>query len=314
MALNDENGGGIPATMLVSPSNMGGGYPYPVYGGQGNSNNGWGDGGWWIILLFILIAAMGGNWGGNNGNGAFGGGTPIIVNDGGNGGNVQRGFDQAAVMSGIGAAQTGIGNLATQLCGCCGDIQNSLCNGFNGVNMSINGAQNAISQQLYANEIASLNRSFDAQTASTQGMTALQAQLAQCCCDNRLATNDVKYTIASEECATRANSTQNTQGILNAINGGIQSIKDQLCQDKIDAKNDLISQLRQELLYARGQASQDVQTAQIRAGQVAEIDAMYNRLRDCPVPTMPVYGMTPIFTCPQNQSSGCGCGCSGNNF
>lgn len=257
---------------------------------------------------------MGGNWGGNNsGNGAFGGGTPIIVNDG-NGGNVQRGFDQAAVMSGIGSVQNGINNLATQLCGCCGDIQNSLCSGFAGVNASVNGVQNAISQQLYANEIASLNRSFDAQTASTQGMTALQAQLAQCCCDNRLATNDVKYTIASEECATRANSTQNTQGILNAINGGIQSIKDQICQDKIDAKNDIISQLRQELLYARGQASQDVQTAQIRAGQVAEIDAMYNRLRDCPVPTMPVYGMTPIFTCPQNQSSGCGCGCSGNNF
>lgn len=305
MALNDENGGGIPATMLVSPSNMGGGYPYPVYGGQGNSNNGWGDGGWWIILLFILIAAMGGNWGGNNGNGAFGGGTPIIVNDGGNGGNVQRGFDQAAVMSGIGSVQNGINNLATQLCGCCGDIQTSLCNGFNGVNMSINGAQNAISQQMYANTIADLERSFAAQTASTQGMTALQAQLAQCCCDNRLATNDVKYTIASEECATRANSTQNTQGILNAINGGIQSIKDQICQDKIDAKNDIISQLRQELLYARGQASQDVQTATLRAGQATTANQLVSELRSCPIPAVPVYGDQRIFTC---NNGGCGCG------
>ena len=313
MALNDENSGGIPATMLVSPSNMGGGFPYPVYGGQGNSNSGWGDGGWWIILLFILIAAMGGNWGGNNGNGAFGGGTPIIVNDG-NGGSVQRGFDQAAVMSGIGSVQNGINNLATQLCGCCGDIQTALCNGFNGVTASVTGAQNALSQQMYANEIASLNRSFDAQTASTQGMNSIQAQLAQCCCDNRIATNDVKYTIASEECATRANSTQNTQGILNAINGGIQSIKDQICQDKIDAKNDLISQLRQELLYARGQASQDVQTATIRAGQATTANQLIQEMRSCPVPSMPVYGMTPIFTCPQNQTSGCGCGCSGNNF
>lgn len=249
---------------------------------------------------------MGGNWGGNNGNGAFGGGTPIIVNDGGNGSNVQRGFDQAAVMSGIGAVQTGIGNLATQLCGCCGDIQNSLCNGFNGVNMSINGAQNAISQQLYANEIASLNRSFDAQTASTQGMTALQAQLAQCCCDNRLATNDVKYTIASEECATRANSTQNTQGILNAINGGIQSIKDQLCQDKIDAKNDEIANLRQQIAMKDLSASQVAQNAFIAQGFSNEVDALYNRLNSCPVPTTPVYGRTPIFTC---QNNGCGCGC-----
>lgn len=307
MALNDENSGGIPATMLVSPSNMGGAYPYPVYGGQGNSNNGWGDGGWWIILLFILIAAMGGNWGGNNGNGAFGGGTPIIVNDGGNGGNVQRGFDQAAVMSGIGAVQTGIGNLATQLCGCCGDIQTALCNGFNGVTASVTGAQNALSQQMYANEIASLNRSFDAQTASTQGMTALQAQLAQCCCDNRLATNDVKYTIASEECATRTNSTQNTQSILNAINGGIQSIKDQLCQDKIDAKNDEIANLRQQIAMKDLSASQVAQNAFIAQGFSNEVDQLYNRLNSCPIPTTPVYGRTPIFTC--NQNTGCGCGC-----
>lgn len=306
MALNDENGGGIPATMLVSPSNMGGGYPYPVYGGQGNSNSGWGDGGWWIILLFILIAAMGGNWGGNyGGNGAFNGGAPIIVNDG-NGGSVQRGFDQAAVMSGIGSVQNGINNLATQLCGCCGDIQTSLCNGFNGVNMSINGAQNALSQQMYANEIASLNRSFDAQTASTQGMTALQAQLAQCCCDNRLATNDVKYTIASEECATRANSTQNTQSILNAISGGIQSIKDQLCQDKIDAKNDEIANLRQQIAMKDLAASQVAQNAFIAQGFSNEVDQLYNRLNNCPVPTTPVYGRTPIFTC---QNNGCGCGC-----
>lgn len=305
MALNDENGGGIPATMLVSPSNMGGGFPYPVYGGQGNSNSGWGEG-WWIILLFILIAAMGGNWGGNyGGNGAFGGGTPIIVNDG-NGSNVQRGFDQASVMSGIGAVQNGINNLATQICGCCGDIQTSLCNGFNGVNMSINGAQNALSQQMYANEIASLNRSFDAQTASTQGMTALQAQLAQCCCDNRLATNDVKYTIASEECATRTNSTQNTQSILNAINGGIQSIKDQLCQDKIDAKNDEIANLRQQIAMKDLSASQVAQNAFIAQGFSNEVDALYNRLNSCPVPTTPVYGRTPIFTC---QNNGCGCGC-----
>ena len=305
MALNDENGGGIPATMLVSPSNMGGGFPYPVYGGQGNSNSGWGEG-WWIILLFILIAAMGGNWGGNyGGNGAFGGGTPIIVNDG-NGSNVQRGFDQASVMSGIGAVQNGINNLATQICGCCGDIQTSLCNGFNGVNMSINGAQNALSQQMYANEIASLNRSFDAQTASTQGMTALQAQLAQCCCDNRLATNDVKYTIASEECATRTNSTQNTQSILNAINGGIQSIKDQLCQDKIDAKNDEIANLRQQIAMKDLSASQVAQNAFIAQGFSNEVDALYNRLNSCPVPTTPVYGRTPIFTC---QNTGCGCGC-----
>jgi hypothetical protein len=79
-----------------------------------------------------------------------------------------------------------------------------------------------------------------------------------------------------------------------------------MCSDKIDAKNEKIADLERQLAMANFSASQIAQTAQIRQGQNAEIDAMYQRLRDCPVPTMPVYGMTPIFTCPGNN--GCGCG------
>ena len=128
-------------------------------------------------------------------------------------------------------------------------------------------------------------------------MTNISAQLAQCCCDNRLATANLTATLASEACATRTTDTQNTQAILTAINGGIQSIKDQMCSDKIDAKNDEIAQLRQEVLFARGQASQTAQNQQI-------VDSIYNRLDTCPVGTTPVYGRTPIFTCNNN----CGCG------
>ena len=83
--------------------------------------------------------------------------------------------------------------------------------------------------------------------------------------------------------------------------------------DKIDAKNDEISQLRQELLYARGQASQDVQTATLRSDNAVTANRLVQELRDCPIPSMPVYGMTPIFTCPSNNNCGCGCGC-GSNF
>lgn len=134
--------------MLVSPTG-GFGQPYPIYmgGGQqsGSQGNGW-DNGWWIILLFILLAS--GNWGGNNaGNGGgFGGGMPYVINN--DGGYVQRGFDQAAVMSGVNGIQSGIQNLSTQLCGCCGDIQTSLCNGFAGVNSTV---QNGFSQAEIAN-------------------------------------------------------------------------------------------------------------------------------------------------------------------
>jgi len=320
MALNDENGGGIPATMLVGPTG------YPMYGGGNQGNNGFGDGnGWWIVLLIIIFAALGGNWGGNNnGNGAYGAGAPIIVNDG-NGGSVQRGFDQAAVMGGLNGLQAGLSSLSTQLCGCCCDMQNTvnqgfagvnqaLCSGFAGTTAAVTGAQNALAQQMYANQIADMERSFAAQTANTQGMTALQAQLAQCCCDNRLATNDLKYTIATENCSDRAALSDGIRDLLTAQTANTQRILDQICQDKIDAKNDTIAQLRQELLYARGQASQDVQTAAIRAGQATTANQLIQEMRSCPVPSMPVYGMTPIFTCPQNQSSGCGCGCNGGSF
>ena len=185
-----------------------------------------------------------------------------------------------------------------------GDVQQSLCNGFAGVNAGIaNGfAQAEISNN--ARQIADLERSFAAQTASTAGMSAIQSQLAQCCCDNRAGIADLRYTVATEACADRAAVNDALRDVIAANTASTQRILDQLCQDKIDAKNDTIAQLRQELIFARGQASQDVQTAQILAGQVNEVDALYNRLNNCPVPTTPVYGRTPIFSC----SNGCGCG------
>jgi hypothetical protein len=243
---------------------------YAVTGG-GNNNGFGGDNGFWIILLFLCLF---GGWGGNNG---FGG------NCGGNGGfypyylanntdnGVQRGFDNVALTS--------------QLSG----IQSSISNGFANAEVAeCNRAMNA------------MERSFASQTAITGGLTNISSQIAQCCCDNRLATANLGSDIAREACATRTSDTQNTQLLLNAINGGIQSFKDQLCQDKIDAKNDEIAQLRQEVLYARGQDSQDIQTQRI-------VDQIYSRLDTCPVGTTPVYGRTPIFSC--NQNSGCGCGC-----
>lgn len=300
MSLTEESSG-IPATMLVGPASVGNAapYPYPVYGGGNNGNNGFGDNGWWIILLFILIAAMGGNWGGNNnGGGAFGGGQPIIVNDGGNGGSVQRGFDQAAVMSGINGLQSGISGLSTQLCNCCGDIQNSLCSGFAGVNATINST--AANAETAANARA---------MASMQQLYGLSTQFADCCCENRLASADLKYTIATENCADRAALSEGIRDVITNQTANTQRILDQLCADKIEAKNDEIARLRQELNMQSLAASQAAQNAFISQGFANEVDALYNRLNSCPVPTTPVYGRTPIFTC---NSNGCGCGCGGN--
>ena len=277
MALTDEsNGNGF--YMPVAPA----------YGG-GFGNNG-GFGGDWAWLIILLLAFNGG-WGMGGFGGGFAGGLgydfPWLLN-GQNGinNNVSEGFRDAQLHDSITSVHDGVNNLATQLCGCCGDLQMSIANGFSQAEIAENARQMANMQQMFN----------------------VQSSLQNCCCENRAGLADVKYTIATENCADRAAISDGIRDILANQTASVQRILDQLCQDKIDSKNETIQQLRQELLYARGQASQDVQTATIRAGQVAEVDALYQRLQACPVPTMPVYGQTPIFTCNNN---GCGCGCNG---
>lgn len=321
MAITDESSG-FNVSMPVAPA----------YGGYGNQGGFGGFGGDWGWIILLLLCGWGGM--GMGGFGGFGGGFgnmfefPWLLN-GQNGinNNVNDGFRSAQISDNITSVRDGVSNLATQLCGCCGDIQmgiaginqnignstaaiqNSLCQGFAGTTAAVTGAQNAITQQMYNNEISSLNRSFAEQTANMQGFNGVNSGVS-----------DLRYTVATEACADRAavgdalqNITMqnmgNTNAIVSAITAGIQSIKDDLCQDRLDAERRENANLRSELMYARGQASQDVQTARILAGQTAEVDALYNRLSNCPVPSTPVYGRIPIFTCNQNQ--GCGCGCGG---
>ena len=272
----------------------------PAYGyGGGNSGFGFGDGnGWWIILLFLLCGN--GLWGGFGG---MGGMWPMMMGGMGagmgmdylypwlnNSEHISDGFRDQQIQSTLGTIQNGI---TTGFSG----VQQSLCSGFAGVNATVNGAQNAISQQLYGNEIANLNRSFAEQTANAQGFNGVNSGIA-----------DVRYTLATEGCATRANETANTQTLLTALQNGVQSIKDQLCNDKIDAKNDEIAQLRQQIAMKDLEASQTAQNAFISNGFNNEIDALYNRLSSCPIPAVPVYGRQNIFTCPGQVSTGCGCG------
>ena len=246
--------------------------------------------GWWIILFLIL--AMGGNWG-NNGMGGGSNSIPWFMNTDS---DVERGFDQMATTNALSALQSSVSNgfasAATQLCNCCSNMQMEMANGFAGVEQGAN-----------ARQIANMQQSFANQTAMNQGFNALQSQFADCCCENRLATANLGADIAREACATRTSETQNAQAILTAMNEGFQSLKDQSFADKIDAKNDEIAQLRQELIYSRGQASQVAQNSAI-------INGVYSRLSECPVGTVPVYGEQPIFTC-QNNGCGCNSGCGG---
>lgn len=246
MALVDERGG-IPATMLVGPAGAGGG-----------NGGGWDNGnGWWIILLFILLAS--GNWGGmNNGNGS---GQPIFVNDN-NGGSVQRGFDQAAIIGGINGIQSGI------------------TSGFN-----------SLSQQLYTNQMADMQNAF-----------ALQSQFANCCCENRLGIANLGADIAREACADRAAVSDGIRDILVNNNANTQRIIDQLCADKIDAKNERIADLERQLTMANLAASQNAQTSRILADNAAQTVALEQYLNPTPIPA---YMVQNPNCCQQNT---CGCG------
>lgn len=303
MSLTEGNGGND----MVMPV-------APMYGGGSGFGGGWGgDNGWWIILLFLF--ALGG-WGNGFGGGYGGGGAmPYILNSTTDS-SVQRGFDQQAVMSGITGLQSGISGLSTQLCNCCGDIQQSLCNGFAGVNATVNSGFANAETAANARQMANMNQAFAAQTAMSQGFNQLGSQFADCCCENRLGLADLKYTVATENCADRTQSMQNTRDIIDSQSRGTQAILDKLCQLELDgvkaqveAKNDRISELQTQLNMANLAASQTAQNALIQNGFANEVDALYNRLNSCPVPTTPVYGRTPIFTC--NNNCGCGCGNTG---
>lgn len=242
---------------------------------RGNNDN-WGfggDGAWWLIILFLFM--FNGNWG--NGFGGYGGGV---------GNEVQRGFDQSAVMNGIGGLQAAVTNGFV-------DTTTALCNGFAGVNGAIaNGfAQAEIAAN--ARQMADMNQNF-----------ALQSQLAQCCCNNQLASADLKYTIATENCADRTALADGVRDILESQNAGIQRILDTMCQDKIDAKNERIADLERQLTMANLAASQGMQTAAIIANNEAQTSALEQYL--APVPR-PAYIVQNPNGCNCGATAGCGC-------
>lgn len=269
MALTDENG--MNTTMLVSPT---GGY----MGGNSGFGNGFGQDGWWIILLLLLVGGNGWGNGFGGGNGGAGSLYPWmnqaeITSDG---------FRDQMINNNITSIRDGIGNLSTQLCNCCADMNQTVSNGF---------AQAEIANN--ARQMASMNQNF-----------ALQSALQECCCENRAGIADLKYTVATENCADRTQSMQNTRDIIENATRNTQAILDKLCQQEIDALKTQNVSLQNQLNMATLRESQTAQNAFIQQGFTQEIDALYDRLNNCPVGTVPVYGKTPIFTC----NSGCGCG------
>ena len=273
-----ESNGGTGMIMPVAPT-----------GGTGFGNGFGGDGGWWILLLFILL----GGWNNNgNGYGAGAGGLYPWMNQSQ---QINDGFRDQMINGNI----TGIQNAVTSGFG---DVQTALCSGFAGVNAGIANAAAQAEISANARQMADMQQNF-----------ALQSQLAQCCCDNRAATADLKYTVATENCADRTAAMQNTRDIIESQTRNTQAILDKLCQLELDGVKGQLAQaqrenvgLQNQLNMAALRESQTAQNAFIQQGFANEVDQLYNRLNSCPVPSTPVFGRTPIFTC--GNQNGCGCG------
>lgn len=304
----DENNGGSPFTMPVQP-----------FGGYGNNGLFGGDGSW---LILWLICMMCGGWGGFGGFGMGGMMWPMMMGGMGagygldylypwlnNSQHISDGFRDQNLQTSISALQNSVTSGF-------GDVQNSMCSGFAGVNAGI---ANAASQA----EISANAR----QMANMQQLFGIQSAQQQCFCDTRAGIADLRYTVATEACADRAavgdalqavtmQGVQNTNALMTTLRDGIQSIKDELCADRLDAERRDNANLRAELMYARGQADRVAQTADIRASQATTANQLVSELRSCPIPAQPVYGNQPIFQCsgPAWNNNGCGCGNNGIGF
>lgn len=305
-----NSGNATPFTMPVTPA----------YGGGINGNN-WGDD--WIALAIIAMIFGGGGfgfggWGGGaglgmmemflpfmmmggwvNGFGFGNNGTPASVGD------VQRGFDTQSILGKLDGITNGLcdGFYATNtsILNAQNGIQSSLCQGFNGVNTSIMQGNFGLQQAIN-----------NAAVANMQGQNALQAQLAQCCCDNREAIAQVRYDMATNTCSLANQMNNNTRDIIDSQNAGTRAILDYLCQDKIAT----LQAENQSLKLAASQADQNNFIAATQNAQTAEL---IRRLgADCPQPAYVVQPPQPV-TFPTNCCGGVntfnggfgnGCGCN----
>lgn len=239
----------------------------------GNNDGGFGfnGDGAWVLILFILILA--GGWGGYGGFGGGNAGTNAVTAD------IQRGFDQSALINGLtgitSAINTGFSNAEV-----------SRCNAQANILQTLNNNQGNLSNQL--NTIA-MNQQ-------------------NCCCENRAGLADLKYTVATEACADRSAVTDALRDVIASNTANTQAILDKLCQQEIDALKAQNQQLQMQSYLASLAASQNAQTGQILTDNAAQTTALLRALNPAPIPAYVV--PNPV---------GCNCGyynggCGGNGF
>ena len=260
------------------------------------NNRGFGGGGLEYILVLFLFMMMNGGWG-NGGFGNGNGAVPYMMTESTQAA-VQSGFNQQGILNGINS------------------LNSTVANGFADAAVARCNAQTTTLQALSNNQMGLYQTLNANQNANTAAMNQIAMGLQQCCCDNRAGLADLKYTVATENCADRqaisdglrdviANNTANTNALAQAINSGIQAIKDDLCQDRLDAANRQIQQLQTQLNMANLAASQTAQTAQLIQDNNAQTANLIRAINPAPVPAYNV--PNPFTGCCGNQNYyGCG--------
>lgn len=251
---------------------------------RGNDGMFGADGGWlWIIVVFALLFG----WGGNG----FGGW-------GGNGNGVQGALTRADLCADMNfqSLENAVGRLADNQALQFTQLNNGMCNlGYQNAQL-INGVQMQVANEFRGVDNAICNLGYQTQQgfnntniALMQGQNALQAQLAQCCCDNRAGQADIKYQMATDTCAIQNTIQNTTRDIIDNNNCNTRSILDFLVNDKI-------STLQQEN-----------QNLKLAASQAAQNTYLIDQLKPCP---QPAYITCNPFT---GQYGGYGYGGYGNS-
>ena len=226
----------------------------PMYGGNGGIGGGLFGGDLSIIVLFFLFMMMGG-WGNGFGGGFDGGLYPWMNNSQ----NINDGFRDQMLGTQINSIQNGITSGF-------GDVQNALCSGFAGITNTMN-----------QNTMADMERSF-----------AVQSSLQNCCCENRAATADLKYTIATEACADRSAISDALRTVIAENNASTQKILDKMCQQELDQLKAANIALQNQVNLQALAASQTAQTAQLIADNTAQTQYIVNRVAPYPIPAYTV--------------------------
>lgn len=279
-------------------------------GQDGGNNNGgfFGNEGLWAVIILAIIFGWGnygnGRNGSDNGMNSY---IPYLVGTGatGQGGADTRaalseGFYQQDTSRSLAGIQSGICSLGYDQLAQMNTLNAAIAGGFAGTNQAIcqlgyqnaqlvNGLERSVSNGDNAINLAIMQEG----NARQAGQTALATQLASCCCENKQLIGDLKYTIATEDCATRQAIADNARAIVDNCNANFRSMMDYFTQDKIAS----LTAENQSLKFA---ASQDRQNALLTTVMSQQTDTILNRVNPRPIPAYQVANPNVGVNC-------CGC-------